>query len=199
MNSKDIIDTLKNRVRSYFVSTYVIVFIILNWKPIFVLFFSKKEAESRIEAIAAEYMSYSNILWLPLLITALYILVLPWVDYIIHKYHLLIKYEMEKNSLDKADELEREAMDKQSSRDRYDAELNLYIKTHELENLTRQIELAKRKLGYTDVLKDLNKKIKDAKESLSFSPEDLRELLTEDERNGIKEYMKFIDDERNKS
>jgi hypothetical protein len=74
---KDLIDSGKERIKSPITSTFFIFFAIHNWRPIALLFFSDKSIESKIVEINYIYCGYGAFL-LPLLYTALYLLMLPF-------------------------------------------------------------------------------------------------------------------------
>lgn len=85
---KSFLDSSKERIKSPIAGAYILSFIIFNWKPIFILFFSKNCIEFRINEITRKYSDSGTFLW-PILIAIIYTLSVPCVMLIIE--YILIR------------------------------------------------------------------------------------------------------------
>lgn len=80
---------LAERARSPFYGSFIISWLIWNWRIILTIFFLKKEdfgTMNVVDYIEVKYLKINDYLWIPLIFTAFFILVLPWVDYLIIWY-----------------------------------------------------------------------------------------------------------------
>lgn len=75
---RDLIDTSKERIKNPFVGSYVIAFCIVNWKSIFLLFFSNGSIEYKLCVIQIEYSVWD--LLYPIIISLVYVIGLPWLN-----------------------------------------------------------------------------------------------------------------------
>lgn len=79
---KDLLNTLKEttkeRIKNPFIGTYIFSFIIVNWKPILFLFFSDLKIEEKITFIEVKYTSLSYNFIVPLVISLIYTILLPY-------------------------------------------------------------------------------------------------------------------------
>lgn len=70
--------TSEERLKNPFIGTFILSFIALNWKSFSILLFSDKKIEDRINYITSNYSCVENLLIYPLLISILYIVLLPY-------------------------------------------------------------------------------------------------------------------------
>lgn len=76
---QSIFETSSERIKNPFIGSYIIAFLVYNWRPLFLLFFSDAEIEDKIVVINHEYCPKEALLW-PLIIALFYILVLPYIN-----------------------------------------------------------------------------------------------------------------------
>lgn len=69
-------DTSKERLKSPLIGSFMIAFLIFNWRAFSVLILSNKSVEFRIEHIESNYCNFSAILW-PIFIALLYVIIIP--------------------------------------------------------------------------------------------------------------------------
>lgn len=72
------------RIKNPLISSYFFSFIILNWKPIYILLFSKLPAEKRLELVYFKY-EHTCKLFLPFAGVYIYLYVVPWIKNKINK------------------------------------------------------------------------------------------------------------------
>lgn len=82
---KTITETSKERVRNPFIGTYILSFLIINWKPTLFLMFSDLKIEEKLIIIENKYTSLSYNLLLPLGIALVYTIVLPYFMWLIEE------------------------------------------------------------------------------------------------------------------
>ena len=74
-----ILKTSEERIRNPFIGTFLISFIALNWKAFLIIFFSTYRIEARINIVENDYNDINTYLLLPLVISAIYVGVLPYI------------------------------------------------------------------------------------------------------------------------
>lgn len=77
---------LSERVRSPFYGSFIISWIVWNWRIILTVLFLKKEdfgSLNLIEYIATTYLNIYDCVLIPLALSAFFLLILPWIDYFI--------------------------------------------------------------------------------------------------------------------
>lgn len=74
---KDLIESSKERIKTPITSSFIIAFIVYNWRPIFLLIFSKASIENKIIVINAEYCNIWALL-VPFLIAIFYVVAVPY-------------------------------------------------------------------------------------------------------------------------
>lgn len=98
---QSIYDNYTDRIKNPFIGSFMISFIIFNWRAFAIIFFSEWPMHCRIEWIESKYCNLSNLLY-PIGISFVYILVLPYFNLLIE--YVLKYYNTEKQK--KADDLE---------------------------------------------------------------------------------------------
>lgn len=78
---KNIEDRLTNPIAGTFVLSWVIV----NWKPILFVILSELEIGKRINVVETEYFDINHMVTFPLLFTTFYLIALPWILYWLEK------------------------------------------------------------------------------------------------------------------
>lgn len=79
----DIVENTKMRISNPFVGTFILAWITVNWKPILYILLSNHTIETKIINIESEYSSYRYLLFIPLLVSILYVIVIPYFMWII--------------------------------------------------------------------------------------------------------------------
>jgi len=75
---KNLIESYRDRLKNPILGAYSASFILCNWRPMFILLFSKSSIEDRIKVIDSKYSFWSAILW-PILVSFIIVLVVPYV------------------------------------------------------------------------------------------------------------------------
>lgn len=76
---KEIFTAFNSRIRSPIMGSIIIVFIALNWKPIFYVLFSGEVVENRFQFFDANTDNYT-LFWYPLLIGIFLAVISPWIS-----------------------------------------------------------------------------------------------------------------------
>lgn len=75
---KNVIESYRDRLKNPILGTYTASFLLCNWRPIFILLFSKNSIEERIKIIDSKYSFWNAILW-PILVTFIIVLFVPYI------------------------------------------------------------------------------------------------------------------------
>lgn len=113
---KEIITSLKDasleRIKSPFLGSFAIAWVITNWKLTFTLLFSKEHIEEVIKNVAPLASNYYDTILIPAGAAIIFVLAFPWLNngiQAIRQYAILFakenKFETEKNILEKKDKL----------------------------------------------------------------------------------------------
>ncbi|HEY1193399.1 hypothetical protein [Flavobacterium sp.] len=129
-------ESYKDRVKSPFVGSFALSFILFNWKAFLVLLYSDLSIIVRIKYIEISYCSTENFVW-PIVIALFYVVVLPYInlgiDYILGYYT--------KSNQDKKDNLETARLEKRKSNAKLLREIaDEKAGTSEITNLQSKIE-----------------------------------------------------------
>ncbi len=101
---------LSERARSPLYSTFAISWIVSNWKIWLVVFLFDKKDRNNLDLITfldkGNYFNWCNLFWIPLFFSFLYIVILPWIDYLTFWYSEFVK----RTKIDKKMEVGRKHM-----------------------------------------------------------------------------------------
>jgi hypothetical protein len=75
---KSFFEVSKERMKNPLIGTFMITWVLINWKPIFIALLSKKTIVERIDFIELNYSSIYSYLTIPLAIALFYVIVLPY-------------------------------------------------------------------------------------------------------------------------
>lgn len=141
---KSFIETSRDRIKNPFIGSFIISWMIINWRPIFILLFSNKEIEKKIEYIEGCYINYITYFLIPFLMTLIYMILLPY-------FMLMIDKIIRESTVGrKRNLLEQQMID-------YEAKKKIAVEDSELEDI---------KANYRDKV-DLNKQIEQLREQLN--------------------------------
>ena len=70
------IESTKDRLKNPMIGAFIIAWVAINWRFIFILFFSNKKIEDKITFIETNYFDLNYNLWIPLGFAVFYILIL---------------------------------------------------------------------------------------------------------------------------
>lgn len=87
---KDVLDSSKQRTKSPITGTYIISFIIWNWRALIFLLFEKTTITNKIIIINHEYSSFWTVAG-PLIITFIYVLLVPFLTMLLEKALIITK------------------------------------------------------------------------------------------------------------
>lgn len=190
---KDLIDTSKERLKTPISGAFIWSFLIYNWRPIAVLFFSNAPLEDRIVVINDVYCGYLAII-MPIVIAFIYTVGVPMLMVQIDK--LLIKtkktrvdniYESKEHTIDKKITLAKKEFELKNAESGNKQIDELQERINTLEETNSQITQANK-----NTVEQLNIKLKEVNESLSnvLNPK-MYEVL---EDSNLDEYKKIIDE-----
>lgn len=95
MSVKDIFDSLKinlnQRFKSPFYGAFIISWLVFNWRPVLILFFSKKDINNVLDDLS-EFNSFNNQFWYPVFLTAFIITVMPILNALYAYFDSLVGY-----------------------------------------------------------------------------------------------------------
>lgn len=86
----------EDRIKNPFIGAFMTSWLLFNWKPILFLFFSSKNIEQKILYIETSFSDINYIIWLPLLSTIFYVLILPYINLL---FDLVLKYSLFKKNI----------------------------------------------------------------------------------------------------
>lgn len=77
---QSIFTSTNERIKNPFISAFCTSWIIFNWQPIFLMIFSSKIIEDKIDIITKNHNDIWNLLFYPLISSIFYILILPYIN-----------------------------------------------------------------------------------------------------------------------
>ena len=80
---KNFLETSNERIKNPFIGAFILAWIACNWRPISVFIFSNYRIEARIDIIEKKYSDIFLNLYIPILIALIYIIVLPYIMWLI--------------------------------------------------------------------------------------------------------------------
>jgi hypothetical protein len=189
----EIFTTIKDRVKSPIVGPFIASFVLMNWEAVSVFFLSKLEVVERIVLIKSQYLSLQSALAYPLMATLAYILVIPWLSYFVALYNMNIESKRSRNALWSESNLEMAKIKTESRLNRERLSTSIFDKREELEALDHKIKLTSEELVRIDSLKGIEKKLQDAKATLALPEDELRKLLTNDDKDRLRQILALLD------
>ena len=75
---KSFLEVSKERIKNPIIGTFLISWVAINWRLIAILIFSNNSIENRIDYAEECYVDISTYFIIPLLVTLLYVIVLPY-------------------------------------------------------------------------------------------------------------------------
>jgi len=133
---ESIVDSYKDRIKSPLIGSFMISFMIFNWRAFAILIFSDWPIHTRIKWVEEHYSENKNFVW-PILISFFYVLILPYInlffDWLLSMYtnKRMLKINYKRNS-----ELVRRKVEAVLLREIADAEAG----TSEINSLKERIE-----------------------------------------------------------
>lgn len=133
---ESIVDSYKDRIKSPLIGSFMISFMIFNWRAFAILIFSDWPIHTRIKWVEEHYSENKNFVW-PILISIFYVLILPYInlffDWLLSMYtnKRMLKINYKRNS-----ELVRRKVEAVLLREIADAEAG----TSEINSLKERIE-----------------------------------------------------------
>jgi hypothetical protein len=79
------LETSKDRLKNPFISSFILSWLAFNWKPLFIILFSSKNIENKILLIETKHVSIFLNLWLPLSFALFYIILLPYLMWLLEE------------------------------------------------------------------------------------------------------------------
>lgn len=92
-----IIASFYERLTSPLLGTFFIFWIVSNWRPISIYFFSEKEIEERIDVLVKDWSGLNNLIFEPALLTVLFLIVYPFLS--VATYWVWEKMTVSKNNI----------------------------------------------------------------------------------------------------
>lgn len=80
---KSFFESSRERIKNPLIGTFAISWVLINWKPIFILFLSDLTIEKRIQEIEINHTSLKYNLILPFIIALIYVILLPYLMWLI--------------------------------------------------------------------------------------------------------------------
>ncbi len=163
---KNLFQTSNERIKNPFIGSFIFSWIAFNWKSIFTVIFSEKSIEERIIYISNNFSEIEFTLLYPLIFSALYVLALPYLMWIIESLSKYAKTGRKQNLVnEKIDDL----IDKQKiakEERKYEEEragnleislLNTKIAELTTENEEKQKLLNSLRIDLTEIKKEKNR------------------------------------------
>lgn len=215
---KDLYKTSNSRIKNPIISSFIISFIVYNWKVILILLFANCDVEAKIDHIEKFYSCSGNI-FIPIIISIFYIILIPYINNFFD--YILKPSKNRKNEYLKTSLIEDLKIQKEKAK--YEREIaEEKAGTSEINNLKEQLNSLteeKNKLNElikdsynerNDLLEENNKRIKDYENKLSskeyFMPRVISKIhneLKEYERDSLMKFYRYfklnqnVDDAKN--
>lgn len=154
------------RIKNPLIGTFLMSWIVFNWKAILFLIVSTNDIESKFETLSANYSNIWNLLGLPLFVTILYIFGLPWLNLWIDD---LLYYSNEK---------QRKRVHKKELKT-IKLKEDILIANIDLENKEKEYRELK---SHNETIEGLNKEIKGLNQGLSIGRENHKMAIEENKR-----------------
>lgn len=184
--------TSNERLKNPLIYSFLISWIAFNWRPIFIVFISKKSIEERISYISANFNEIEFTLFYPLMFSLGYVIILPYVMWLIERVVRIAKIWRKENLVnEKIDDLKgkqriavQERVYEQTKAGNAEiSELNSKIEELKLSNEQKQKEIESLKIDLTETKKEWNKLEQyinlESPENVEFSDEEKMELDNE--------------------
>lgn len=192
---KSFFEVSNERLKNPLIGTFMISWLLINWRPIFIALFSEKTITERIELIESNYSSISFYLTAPLLIALFYVIILPYImwgiDEIIKKSTIGRKKNRTKQIIADYEGKQEIAIEESKLED-------LKASYRDKADFNKQIEQLRNQLDdREEILKSQSSEI----EGLKNEKEDLQKLISENNqekfknKNSVyeKQYSEFIE------
>jgi len=205
---QNIYDSSTERIKSPLVGSFIISFLIFNWRVFAILFYSEWPVHCRIEWIEGNYCSWSNFL-IPIGIALFYIIALPYINLVID--YLLGKYSTKRAEEKKAKrtddlhqqkdfaELERQVADAKAGTSQIiTLQSKIESLQEELKGLTDQNKLDEQRWSdrfsvSLDKENDLNKSIDNLSKENNSLKSRITEILHNKAQKDEEDYKNLLD------
>lgn len=184
-----IFKTTEERLKNPFIGTFIISFIVYNWKPLSVFFLSSQKIEQRITFISNNYTDILNLLIYPLVTSVIYIVLLPYLMWLFES--LVFKSYKERNQ----NLYKNKLIDINGKKSVAESEIeleNLKANYKEMADLNSQLQLYKDQV----VTKDLDiKALEDKIHDFTQLTNNLESKIQEKDKSINNLYIKLEDSE----
>ncbi|AVF46938.1 hypothetical protein CMT89_09975 [Elizabethkingia anophelis] len=190
----------EERLKNPFIGTFILSFLILNWKPLAILFFSTLVIEQKINYIMKNYNSIWNIFIYPCIISIFYIGILPYLMLLFDKgtfWALKNRnknlYNIKKIDIEGKTEIAQAEIELENLKSNYKEKADLNRKILELNS---EIEINNGKIeNLVTENNHLRRNINDYETSLNekdWKIQELRSIVTETDNKLSDYYSDFI-------
>tara|TARA_R110001583_G_scaffold62101_2_gene183025 strand:+ start:13669 stop:14523 length:855 start_codon:yes stop_codon:yes gene_type:complete len=185
------------RLKNPLIYSFIISWIVINWKPIVTLIFSQKNIEERVTYISTNFSDNKETIYYPLLISLGYILVLPYfmwlIEYLVswalsgRKENLFNEKVFDLKGKQKIVEEERKIEDSRAGKNTI-SELNTRIESLTMINSEKEKELNSLKIDFNNLKKEKNQ----LEQYVTMESSDETEYSEEEKKILNNEYEEFI-------
>ncbi len=180
---KNLISPVSERVKSPFYGAFFISWLLVNWRILLAFFSSSEliEGVSKYQFIATQLQDFNRTLICPSVLSLTYLLVIPWVDYLMFWYGELVKKAKTKRKLSIGKSYYVSGETYYNLWDRYKTQKEELgkalseVETTEREAYDLQIDNSKKDDTITTLTSELNKVRKEFEEK--FKPKSLDEVM----------------------
>ncbi|WMI65383.1 hypothetical protein RBH94_15125 [Aestuariibaculum sp. YM273] len=171
---KSVFDTSKERMKNPFIASFVLSWIVLNWKPLVYFIFSDAKVEDKILHIDDSYNWINCTLWYPLFFALFYVLAIPYIMWGFEELYSLANRER----IDNLTELEGHRIEKQITLAGSKLRLeNVKADHKEISELNDKIaDLEKELLKTQDKVKEVEKEKSKLNSQLKLNDAAMKEL-----------------------
>lgn len=185
------------RLKNPLIFSFLISWAAFNWRPIFTLFLSKKKIEGRISYISENFNDIEFTLYYPLIMSLSYVIVLPYLMWLIEKIVHFAKSWRKENLLnEKIDDLkgkqkiavQERVYEQKKAGNAEISELNSKIEELSLSNEQKQKQIESLKIDLSKIRKERNK----LEQYINLESPDNEEFSNEKKIELNKEYESFL-------
>ena len=161
-----LLEASKERIKNPFIGSFVLAWLIFNWKPILYLLFSEDSMVDKINSIETKYIDLNDNLFIPLGFAVFYIVVLPYIMWVFEELYIKAKSERLSNKKDEElltiknkQETTRESLKLENIKADYKETAELNDKINELETYNSSLskELNQKEIQISEYKQNIKK------------------------------------------
>ncbi|MFD2163686.1 hypothetical protein ACFSJU_14850 [Paradesertivirga mongoliensis] len=188
---KELVDEVRTgvreRLRNPFVGAFFLSWIVVNWKAIFTILFSKKPIEESIPYVTENFAGIDLLLVWPLTLAIVYLIGLPYINWLLEailthssEKRAIISTSQEIRRISRGTSIEVAKIEQEKAKAEHQSRDQLNKEVEDLKSLLKAAteNAAKERKDYTDVIKELQEQNLKAQEGRLLISEQYEKRLT---------------------